>query len=416
MIVESNDHQAEVPVEDNFRRKERSIKSFMKDISSQISHKRKWATEGLKEKDDMFSWSQVFDVRKELRLHRPLESTSDKAKFTECFSIPSTSCCSDIPHTCTNNSSFKSRVFLLNSYPSGLYIILNALCPHQQLHWAHRALADYSKEEHNNLSNLTKLSKVNHSTEHDGSLQKPSQERKEMSELEDEHDLWEKSCRDNNGFIRFRKLRWSCLGYHYDWTQRKYQRDLKSPFPDDIQLLCQNIARTVGQEFVPEAAIVNFYPPSSSMGGHLDDAEHNLDTPIVSLSIGRSALYLIGGRTKDVSPVPILLRSGDAVIMTGESRLCYHGIPWILSKEADLFLSDNPAEDCSSSFFSEYNECDTSFKAENGESLRPYKYVQQVIEYLQNHRININVRQVRISLDDNSWIDKNGTGYSKENY
>lgn len=41
-------------------------------------------------------------------------------------------------------------------------------------------------------------------------------------------------------------------------------------------------------------------------------------------------MFLIGGRTKDVKPTAVFLRSGDAVIMGGESRYCVHGVPRII--------------------------------------------------------------------------------------
>jgi hypothetical protein len=42
--------------------------------------------------------------------------------------------------------------------------------------------------------------------------------------------------------------------------------------------------------------------------------------------LGNSAIFLIGGITRDVEPVPILLRSGDIVIMSGPAcRRAYHG-------------------------------------------------------------------------------------------
>ncbi len=46
-----------------------------------------------------------------------------------------------------------------------------------------------------------------------------------------------------------------------------------------------------------------------------------------------------GGDNKDVAPTPILLRSGDVVVMGGESRLAYHGVPRVLpeSSPADLW-------------------------------------------------------------------------------
>lgn len=50
------------------------------------------------------------------------------------------------------------------------------------------------------------------------------------------------------------------------------------------------------------------------MGGHLDDAEPCQTAPIVSISIGLDAIYLLGGRTKATEPLPMLLRSGDVIL------------------------------------------------------------------------------------------------------
>lgn len=52
--------------------------------------------------------------------------------------------------------------------------------------------------------------------------------------------------------------------------------------------------------------------------------------PLFSLplraSLGCSCIFLIGHHDRDSTPIPILLRSGDAIIMSGYSRLCYHGM------------------------------------------------------------------------------------------
>lgn len=39
--------------------------------------------------------------------------------------------------------------------------------------------------------------------------------------------------------------------------------------------------------------------------------------PIVSLSLGCSAVLLVGGRDRAAPPAPLLVRHGDAVIFTG---------------------------------------------------------------------------------------------------
>lgn len=51
---------------------------------------------------------------------------------------------------------------------------------------------------------------------------------------------------------------------------------------------------------------------------------------MIVCSFGQTAIFLIGGKNKQVKPTPILLRSGDIVIMSRDARLAYHGIPRIL--------------------------------------------------------------------------------------
>lgn len=184
-----------------------------------------------------------------------------------------------------------------------------------------------------------------------------------------------------------------------DWSNRMYQRDLKTPFPEDLTELCQNIAAQVDKSLVPEAAIVNFYPLGTCMGGHLDDAEHTLEHPIVSISLGSSAVFMMGGRTKDVPPHALFLRSGDAVIMSGESRFCYHGVPAIVSEEVEERLTGMKTRI-------------HHFVDENS-SKEWDDHTKTILQYLRSHRINMNVRQVRVDVTSNDWVDKTGTGYVK---
>ena len=54
-------------------------------------------------------------------------------------------------------------------------------------------------------------------------------------------------------------------------------------------------------------------------------------------SFGQSAVFLIGGESKAIQPQALLLRSGDVVVMSGPSRLAYHGVPKVLGhSEASL--------------------------------------------------------------------------------
>jgi len=86
----------------------------------------------------------------------------------------------------------------------------------------------------------------------------------------------------------------------------------------------------------------------------------------VFYSFGLSAIFLIGGRSLDEKPIAILLRSGDTIVMSRESRLFYHGIPKVLSEKTENYTN-----------FMYDDEWAESFK-----------------NYMQVTRININVRQV----------------------
>lgn len=162
------------------------------------------------------------------------------------------------------------------------------------------------------------------------------------------------------------QLRWATLGYHHDWDTKVYSETAKSEFPMDLSKLSKTIIKLLQfpDEFMAEAAIVNFYHPSSTLSGHTDHSEYNLSAPLLSISFGLSAIFLIGGHSLDDEPVAILLRSGDTIIMSNESRLCYHGVPKVLLPKNDQYFSYD-------------NELDEPFKS-----------------YMQVTRININVRQV----------------------
>ncbi len=82
--------------------------------------------------------------------------------------------------------------------------------------------------------------------------------------------------------------------------------------------------------YEPNTALVNFYREGDTLGGHKDDAELHRTCPIVSISVGCDAVFLMGGQTKDVVPTAVWLHSGDAVILSGPARQCYHGVPRVM--------------------------------------------------------------------------------------
>jgi alkylated DNA repair protein alkB family protein 1 len=83
------------------------------------------------------------------------------------------------------------------------------------------------------------------------------------------------------------KLRWTTLGYHYDWNTKQYYEDRKSPFPLHLAQLSTFILRVAGfPGFLAEAGIVNYYHLDSTLSGHTDHSERDLARPLLSIRSG----------------------------------------------------------------------------------------------------------------------------------
>jgi alkylated DNA repair protein alkB family protein 1 len=102
---------------------------------------------------------------------------------------------------------------------------------------------------------------------------------------------------------------------------------------------CNSAARPHGHtsaptpEYHPDAALVNYYRSGDTLGGHKDDVERDMSQPIVSISLGCPAVFLMGGESRDVDPTPLLLRSGDVLVLGGPARRCFHGVPRVLPEQ-----------------------------------------------------------------------------------
>ncbi len=79
---------------------------------------------------------------------------------------------------------------------------------------------------------------------------------------------------------------------------------------------------------------MNFYGSDSRMGVHQDKDESRTSieagVPIVSVSLGDTARFVVGGLTRKDRMSSIELRSGDVLVMGGPSRLRYHGVTRII--------------------------------------------------------------------------------------
>lgn len=154
------------------------------------------------------------------------------------------------------------------------------------------------------------------------------------------------------------------------------------PMPETFRKICQQVASSIPwkqiplakngqldtsgwQNYKPEAGVVNFYQYRDSLTAHIDQSEVDSVRPLISISLGESCIFLAGGTTRDQKPIPFLLRSGDVIVMAGESRRVFHGVPRIIEQS------------CKNTF-------DWSGHVDG----------QKIQDFLKGTRMNINVRQV----------------------
>jgi alkylated DNA repair protein alkB family protein 1 len=160
-----------------------------------------------------------------------------------------------------------------------------------------------------------------------------------------------------------KKLRWMTLGGQYDWTNKVYPAEPPPPFPRDIKNLVEGLF-----PMKAEAAIVNLYSSGDTLSPHRDVSEE-CSQPLASISLGCDGIFVIGlDADSDNMPVRVAvlrLRSGDAVLMSGESRYAWHSVPKIFEDTCPEEMEDWPGE---------------TFPAWKG--------------WMKGKRINLNVRQM----------------------
>lgn len=132
-----------------------------------------------------------------------------------------------------------------------------------------------------------------------------------------------------------------CLGKHWNGMTYKYE-DCRSdfdglavpPIPPRLVDVARTAAEDAGFAMRPDLCIMNYYGTDAKMGVHQDKDEGPetiaAGVPIVSVSLGDAARFVVGGLTRREPTTPIVLRSGDVLVMGGASRLRFHGVTRIL--------------------------------------------------------------------------------------
>jgi alkylated DNA repair protein (DNA oxidative demethylase) len=121
-------------------------------------------------------------------------------------------------------------------------------------------------------------------------------------------------------------------GYRYQATHPETGK----PWPPIPPMLLDLWDGVADYPFPPQACLVNYYTGSAKMGLHQDKDEEDFSAPVLSVSLGDTGLFRVGGRSRKDPTRTIELKSGDVVVLGGEDRLAYHGIDRILQGTSDL--------------------------------------------------------------------------------
>jgi alkylated DNA repair protein (DNA oxidative demethylase) len=105
------------------------------------------------------------------------------------------------------------------------------------------------------------------------------------------------------------------------------------PIPDRVLAIWHDLA---GYPANPEACLINYYGPAARMGAHRDQDEDAADVPIVSISLGDTAVFRIGGLKRGGPTASVPLESGAVVVLSGAARDAYHGVDRILAGSSRL--------------------------------------------------------------------------------
>ena len=121
-------------------------------------------------------------------------------------------------------------------------------------------------------------------------------------------------------------------GYRYQATH-PVTGEPWPPIPEALLRLWESVS---GHPHPPQACLVNFYTDTARMGLHQDRDEADLSAPVVSVSLGDTCLFRVGGTSRGERTVSFRLQSGDVVILGGEGRLAFHGVDRIYPSTSAL--------------------------------------------------------------------------------
>jgi alkylated DNA repair protein (DNA oxidative demethylase) len=94
--------------------------------------------------------------------------------------------------------------------------------------------------------------------------------------------------------------------------------------------------RHAGAALAPDSCLINLYRDDARMGLHQDSDEADLAAPVLSISLGDTAVFRLGGPARGDPSRTVRLSSGDICVLDGAARHAFHGVDRILPGSSRL--------------------------------------------------------------------------------
>ncbi|CAN5466385.1 alpha-ketoglutarate-dependent dioxygenase AlkB [soil metagenome] len=129
------------------------------------------------------------------------------------------------------------------------------------------------------------------------------------------------------------------LGWTSDRTGYRYadrQPGTGQPWPAMPEALLDLWSALGDPRTPPDSGLINLYRGAARMGLHQDRDEADARFPVLSISLGDTAVFRIGGTSRKDPTRSLKLSSGDVCRLSGPARLAFHGVDRILPGSSSL--------------------------------------------------------------------------------
>jgi alkylated DNA repair protein (DNA oxidative demethylase) len=125
-------------------------------------------------------------------------------------------------------------------------------------------------------------------------------------------------------------------GYRYQQTHPETRKRFPV-MPQVIRELAISLAKETGNnDFYPQSCLINLYNKGEKLGMHQDNTKENLSAPIISISLGDSGIFVLGGLLRTDETKQYIVQSGDVIMMGSESRNYFHSFKGIVPNTSHL--------------------------------------------------------------------------------